>query len=217
LSNGSSRNISYDIAHDSSIRNAKDFTFTRRKLINWLRYNHKPYVKRYEQRPLGSENEEKISLEKTVRRSLGRLVELELFQVVGQERISTGTSTTPIYKYTVFGYLIALIIQPQIIDDAIVQGHHESTERKSRIVDKIYNVFLEIVMKGSKHAPSTYISYSKFFEICKQRGLFGDIVSLLKQIVGSDINIITIKDLMHRLMEIDFKDSENSKLFFRLL
>jgi hypothetical protein len=59
--------------------------------------------------------------------------------------------------------------------------------------------------------------YSKFFEICKQRGLFGDIVSLLKQIVGSDIDIITRQDLMNKLMELDFKDSENSKLFFRLL
>jgi hypothetical protein len=82
---------------DGSI-NTKYATFTRWRIVNWLRSNHSIYVTRYCEHPLDSNYDELMSIQNTVKRNLNRLVEIELLQVQGEEKIQKGTGTTPIYK-----------------------------------------------------------------------------------------------------------------------
>ena len=59
-------------------------------IVKWLRSNHSIYVTRYEKRPLVLPTEELVSIQNTIKRNLDRLVEIELLQIVGEEKIQTG-------------------------------------------------------------------------------------------------------------------------------
>ena len=96
-------------------KNADSITFTRWQIATWLRSNHGIYLTRYQNKPLRSGTEEIESIQKTIKRNIDRLVEIELLQKIGEEKIQKGTGTTPTYKHTIFGLLIAWIIEYQNI------------------------------------------------------------------------------------------------------
>jgi len=81
-------------------------------------------VIRYKEKPLDSLYAELMSIQNTIRRNLDRLVEIELLQIV-EEKIQTGTGNTPIYKHTIFGLLIAWIIELQNIYDTEISDLEE--------------------------------------------------------------------------------------------
>jgi len=172
---------------------------------------------RYKEKPLDSPYGELMSIQNTVRRNLDRVVEIELLQIVGEEKIQTGTGTTPIYKPTIFGLLLAWLIEYQNIFDTEIRDIAEDQNRMKIASDEIYNILQEILKKGKRYAPSTFVLYSKFFEICKEQKIFGNLIQLMNAILLSEDDIITMENFIHRLMEFDFKNSENSKLQFRLL
>ena len=74
-----------------------------------------------------------------------------------------------------------------------------------------------ILKKGYRTATSAFLLYSKFFEICKEQNLSGNIIQLMNEILLLEDDMITMENFIHRLMEFDFKKSENSKLHFLLL
>jgi hypothetical protein len=129
-------------------------------------------------------------------------------QIVGEEKIQTGTGTTPIYKHTIFGLLIAWIIELQNIYDTEIRDLEEDKRRRKIASDEIYDTLQGILKKGKRYATSTFVLYSKFFEICKDQGLFGNLIQLMNQILLSEDDIITMENFIHRLMEFDFKNSE---------
>lgn len=197
-------------------KTAESITFTRWRIATWLRYNHNIYITRYQNKPLRSETEEIESIQKTIRRNLDRLIEIELLQIVGEEKIQKGTGTTPIYKLTIFGLVVARIIEYQNIYYAEIRNE-ENRYRRKIAADEIYNVLQSILKKGYRTAPSTDVLYSKFFEICKEQSLFGNLIQLMNEILLSEDDMITMENFIHRLMEFDFKKSENSKLLFPLI
>ena len=197
--------------------NAKSVTFTRWTIVTWLRSNHTIYMTRYKEKPLDSPYDELMSIQNTVRRNLDRLVEIELLQIVGEEKIQTGTGTTPIYKHTIFGLLIAWIIELQNIYDTEIRDLEKDQSRRKIASGEIYDTLQGILKKGYRYAPTTLLVYSKFLEICKEQKLFGNLIQLMNSILLSEDDIITMENFIHRLMEFDFKNSENSKLQFRLL
>ncbi|MGC2384198.1 MAG: hypothetical protein WA631_13920, partial [Nitrososphaeraceae archaeon] len=197
-------------------KNADSITFTRWQIAKWLRSNHSIYVTRYENRPLRSTTDELVSIQNTIKRNLDRLVEIELLQIVGEEKIQKGTGTTPTYKHTIFG-LIAWIIDYQNIYYTEIRDREEDRNRRKIAADEIYNILQGILKKGYRTAPSTYVLYSKFFEICKEQNLFGNLIQLMNEILLFQEDMITMENFIHRLMEFDFKKSENSKLLFRLI
>ncbi|HEY7078968.1 MAG TPA: hypothetical protein VH500_04655 [Nitrososphaeraceae archaeon] len=199
-----------------TIQNADSITFTRWKIAKWLRSNHSIFVTRYENKPLRSPTEELVSIQNTIRRNLDRLVEIELLQVVGEEKVQKGTGTTPIYKHTIFGLLIARIIEYQNIYYAEI-SYEEKRYGKKIAADEIYNVLQSILKKGYRTAPSVFVLYSRFFEICKEQSLFGNLIQLMNEILLSEDDIITMENFIYRLMEFDFKKSENGKLLFPLI
>ena len=111
-------------------KNANSVTFTRWQIATWLRSNHSIYVTRYQNKPLRSHTEEIVSIQKTIKRNLDRLVEIELLQIVGEEKIQKGTGTTPIYKHTIFGLLIAWIIEYQNIYYAEIRDIEKYRNRR---------------------------------------------------------------------------------------
>ena len=161
--------------------------------------------------------DELVSIQNTIKRNLDRLVEIELLQIVGEEKIQKGTGTTPIYKHTIFGLLIAWIIDYQNIYYTEIRDREEDRNRRKIAADEIYNILQGILKKGYRTAPSTYVLYSKFFEICKEQNLFGNLIQLMNEILLFQEDMITMENFIHRLMEFDFKKSENSKLLFRLI
>ena len=196
--------------------NAKSVNFTRWTIVTWLRSNHSIYVIRYKEKPLGSPYVELMSIQNTIRRNLDRLVELELLQIAGEGKIQTGTGTTPIYKHTIFGLLIAWIIELQNIYDTEISDLEEDQRRRKIATDEIYDILQGVLKKGYRCAPTTLLVYSKFLEICKEQKLFGNLIQLMNSILLSEDDMITMENFIHRLMEFDFK-SENSKLLFRLI
>ena len=204
-------------AVQNSNKNAGSITFTRWQIAKWLRSNHSTYVTRYENGPLRSPTEELVSIQNTIKRNIYRLVEIELLQVVGEEKIQKGTGTTPIYKHTIFGLFIAWIIEYQNIYYTEIRDIEKDRNRRKIAADEIYNVLQGILKKGYRTAPSTSVLYSKFFEICKEQNLFGNLIQLMNVILLLEDDIITMENFIHRLMEFDFKNSENSKLLFNLI
>ena len=110
-------------------KNADSITFMRWQIAKWLRSNHSIYVTRYENRPLRSTTDELVSIQNTIKRNLDRLVEIELLQIVGEEKIQKGTGTTPTYKHTIFG-LIAWIIDYQNIYYTEIRDREEDRNRR---------------------------------------------------------------------------------------
>ncbi len=68
-------------------------------------------------------------------------------QIVGEEKIQTGTGTTPIYKHTIFGLLIAWIIELQNIYDTEIRDLEEDKRRRKIASDEIYDTLQGILKK----------------------------------------------------------------------
>jgi hypothetical protein len=132
---------------NDTVQNVGSITFTRWQIATWLRSNHNIYITRYQNKPLHSRTDETESIQKTIKRNLDRLVEIELLQIVGEEKIQKGTSTTPIYKHTIFGLLIARIIEYQNIYYAEIRNE-ENRYRRKIAADEIYNILQSILKKG---------------------------------------------------------------------
>jgi hypothetical protein len=158
-------------------------------------------VIRYKEKPLDSLYAELMSIQNTIRRNLDRLVEIELLQIV-EEKIQTGTGNTPIYKHTIFGLLIAWIIELQNIYDTEISDLEEDQRRRKIATDEIYDTLQSILKKGYRYAPTTFLVYSKFLEICKEQKLFGNLIQLMNSTLLSEDDIITMENFIHRLMEL---------------
>jgi hypothetical protein len=124
-----------------------------------------------------------------------------------------GDGTTDSYRFTIFGQLLAWIINSIDFDNNRVNA----TIKHREVINKqIFNL-LQQIFKTGEYSPTIDIVASNFISTCLQRNLFGNIVSLLKNALNDEeILIDDVSDLLHNITTCNFKD-QNSKVIFTKL
>ena len=148
------------------------------------------------------------NLQRTIKKKLQNLVDLELIQIFGNRPMTKGTGTTPEYQCTKFGYLVAWIIESfdKNCDEKLIQN-------------EIYILVSEI-FTINEHSSASNIFFSKYVKKCNDANEFRNIVSLFRQAI-SDGNIVKMTDLFNYIWRLDFEDLNTrirfNNMFFEIL
>lgn len=131
--------------------------------------------------------------QRTIKKKLQNLVDLDLIQISGNRPVTKGIGTTPTYQCTKHGYLVAWIIESfdENCDEILIQ-------------DEIYTLVSEI-FTIREHSSASNIFFSKFVKKCNDANEFRNIVSLFRQAIY-DGNIIKMTDLFNYIWRLDFED-----------
>jgi hypothetical protein len=139
--------------------------------------------------------------QKRIKNKLGDLIELGLIKSSGARKQQKGNGTISLYKFTEFGYLLALIIESF------------DSSKASSVNDEIYNL-LQLMFKITENSSSSTILYSNFFKKCKEKGVFGDIVSLLRENLSSKKRyFINVLELIRVTLRLNFNDEDKNIIF----
>jgi hypothetical protein len=174
--------------------NSKDYSFSIYDITKWLRYNNKNYVDRYNKKPLSSPQTEIESLLKGTKSKIENFIKLELIKPFGTRQNRKGGGVVSLYTYTPFGFLIAwsLMSDRECNVDDIISGAYDS---------------IQSIFRTGLHAPSSSIFYSDFFKMCKQAGMFQDIIDLIKMtLLSDDPTVTTVREFIEQIQRLDFKD-----------
>lgn len=155
------------------------------------------------------------TIPKVRRRIKGKLDDLVNLDLVLNEKKKQekGDGTTDSYRFTIFGQLLAWIINSIDFDNNRINA----TIKHREVINKqIFNL-LQHIFKTGEYSPTIDIVASNFISTCLQRNLFGNIVSLLKNALNDEeILIDDVSDLLHNITTCNFKD-QNSKVIFTKL
>ncbi|MGH9983300.1 MAG: hypothetical protein ACRD8W_05015 [Nitrososphaeraceae archaeon] len=105
------------------------------------------------------------------------LVDLDLIIQTGIEKESKGTGTVPIFRFTIMGQFVSLIVQSL------------NASKREYAINQLY----DLLQNHLRNDPSsTDIFNSIYFEKCKEHGLFGNFIDRYKELLESDV-IVTIR------------------------
>ena len=142
-------------------------SFTLREITDWITANKEGNINK--------PNKQRIeNPQKTIKNKLQNLVQLELLRIAGNRPVAKGTGTTPIYQFTEYADLLALIIE---------SFEFKSSQEFSCICNEIFNILCTI-FPAKEGSTSTTVFYSNFFKKCKENGVFEYIVVLFRDIVA---------------------------------
>jgi hypothetical protein len=165
--------------------------------------NEPNLVKRYGVKPKQVE-EIKENIQMRFKRKLNHLMDLDLIEESGTRPQEKGMGTVALYKYTEYGYLLALIIETWC-----PTTNPKSTE------NEIFNL-LCLIFPIKEDSPASAILYSKFFTKCKDKEVFRKIVILIGKVLTGGSPIASIIDLFNNVLQFDFEDRE-SRVYFNNL
>jgi hypothetical protein len=194
---------------NSNVNSNLDIQVSLWDMIKWLKNTLPEFKSKY--------SDDNISntvsrLRHRIKGKLDDLVHLELLQSEKTKQ-DKGDGTTYKYKFTIFGQLLAWIINSIDFDNNRVNA---IINRREVINKQIFNL-LQQIFKTGEYSPTIDIVASNFISTCMQKELFGNIVNLLKNALNDEeIQIDTISDLLHNLTTCDFKE-QNSKVIFTKL
>ena len=88
------------------------------------------------------------------------------------------------------------------------------SSKASSVNDEIYNL-LQLMFKIKENSSSSStILYSNFFKKCKEKGVFGDIVSLFGENLSSEKRyFINVLELIRVTLRLNFKDEDKNIIF----
>jgi hypothetical protein len=186
-----------------------DIQVSLRNMIKWLIDTLPEFKLKYS----GDTSSKTVNiLWRRIKRKLDNLVNLELLlsEKVKQDK---GNGTTDKYRFTIFGQLLAWIINSIDFDNNRVNA---TIKHREEINKQIFNLLQQIFKTGEDSATKDIVA-SNFISTCMQQNLFGNIVNLLKKALNDEeIQIDTVSDLLHNLTNCNFKD-QNSKVIFTKL
>jgi hypothetical protein len=190
------------LRYSITLRNDKqncDQSFTWWQITDRLTANEKNNVNKHAKERI--ENPQK-----TIKKKLKNLVQLELLKMTEARAIAKGAGTTPTYQFTDYGHLMALIIE----------SFTYKTSEFTCICDETYNLLCNIypVEEDSAFSTSTTIFLSKIIKKCKEKGVFDQIVLLFRDTLTQNTGpIVKIVDLFRQVIMFGFKDKMTRDAF----
>ena len=175
-------------------------SFRSRSLTKWLLEENKEFIDYFKDpstRHFTISNRIENRLDR-VKDKVNDLIELNLIEEVGITKETKGNSSIPIYRHTVNGSLVALII--------------ESEKSNTNAIEDIYN----LLQNHFKESPSSVdIFYSIFYDKCKGAGIFERIVAAYNEVIKSDFPITHLPGFLQHLM-IRFMDEVDNRVIVQL-
>jgi len=198
--------LRYSINKDKREEYSKfdDDSFTHWRLAKWLMLNNQELINRY--KDLSTRNTPvKIRIENTQQRTKDRLndlISLNLITEIGTTKVSKGNATTPLYKFTYYGTLLARLIESF------------DPKRQVEVDNEIYNL---LNAASKQYHTSLYIFGSALHKKYIDNGVFDDfVVGVLRRRTNSNIPIWNMNEFFDGLQFPVINDFEKAKLFVRL-
>ena len=124
------------------------------------------------------------------------LIDLRLIHQNGTAKATKGNATIPLYEYTELGHFVALFIRGMKPD-----------RNKARSDKQMYDLFNTELHKF----PSSVEAFcSIFYKKCQDTELFGQVASVCKNILESELRIQSIQDLFEYLIILPFNKNISS-------
>ena len=148
------------------------------------------------------------------------LIKLNLIYVDGTKKAEKVNVDIPLFAYTKFGILIALIIKSmnlrKIISIERDQNKIRNFEKESdKINQTIYELFDSILKIGEDY-PYSYVFYKDLLNKIKEKGLFGRLVNHIILVCNSNLSIRSLEQLFYKVMDFGFDDREDRRNFLDL-
>jgi hypothetical protein len=175
------------IIFGSTIPENKEFKL--QDLASYLLYNNAELEDQYKRSKL---NESNIieNIVQGVKRNVDDLVGLRVMIQAGEVKQEQGTELVPIFKYTLFGYILSLIIQ--------------SLRTDINVEDKLYDLFQRLLKVRPDYIQSYIIFTSNWLKKMHEKGYFGRYISILKKLISSISNIEEFVSILQRTVNITF-------------
>lgn len=133
------------------------------------------------------------------------LIKLNLIYVDGTKKAEKVNVDIPLFAYTKFGILLALIIKSmnlrKIISIERDQNKILNYEKESEKINQtIYELFDSILKIGEDY-PYSYVFYKDLINKIKEKGLFGKLVNHIILVCNSNLSIRSMEQLFRKVME----------------
>jgi hypothetical protein len=211
-----------DLLRYSSTINGASFEkatpFKLRELQNWIVRNNKQIVdywnERLQRRNTPYSNRVH-AMEGKINNKFEILLVLNLVRISGAVRAEKIRGLqVPRYEYSKPGILLALIIDGM----NLISKERKTSEHGKQIdniLENIYELF-NFVYKRRQDLPASDIFYSIYFQKCKDKGLFGKLVSRIHFILNWDYRIGSVPDLLERAIYDPFLTKQSQTDFIDL-
>jgi hypothetical protein len=189
-----------------SIEENNPSSFRHWDLASWLMKKNQEFINKYKDlstRNITYGNRVEHTQKRTKDR-LNDLISLGLIEVIGTVPQKKGIGNVYLYKYTYSGQVLAWIIESF------------DTSKRELANQAVYQVIDSMFKKRNEFTSSSNIFFSVFFKNCKEKGVFGNIVDRLREILYSDRIIMTVPELLQVAINSGYKDLDEANQFFDL-
>jgi hypothetical protein len=145
------------------------------------------------------------------------LLQLNLIREAGTEKAEKLNMQVPVYEYTTYGIILALLIKGLDLEKVITitkpkDKISELKKELQKIHQDIYEVYA-LAFKIRKDSPAEVIFYCTLFRNLKEKGIFDKLVERMHQIMNLDKNIVNMRDLLHRVVYSAFFYTQLEQIF----
>lgn len=144
------------------------------------------------------------------------LLQLDLIREVGTAKAEKLNLQVPVYEYTAYGIILALLIKglglKKVITITKQEGKIVELEKE---LEKVYQYIYEMLAgKINKSSAATTIFYSILFRRLKEKGNFSKLVESMYDIINMSNNVVSVNDLVTRAIYTTFFDEQSEKVMF---
>jgi hypothetical protein len=181
-----------------------DGRFKVRQVGRWLIQNHTEYVNDYQRskKNISARYEDR---KVTIKNKIKDLVDLNLIEKFGTEPQSKGSGNVDIFRYTEAGYLFSRIIESFNVSKREIANQ------------EIFDLLVGSIFRVDDRSTSTTIFYSKFYQKCKEKARFGDIVDFFRELLIIGIPLPTILSFFDYAMQINSMHASVMNYFLGLV
>jgi hypothetical protein len=199
------------------------------ELANWLLRNNSELVSYYDSTSTKRNTRYNIRIHahrSRIQNKIGDLITLKLIEPKGTIKGDKNSLPTPVYSYTKFGYLLALIIKSGCFEKELAAEKRKKVVDKMKIADKekeqqivnnqIFSLLDTTFFKIGEDSSSTIVFYSHFFKKCRDKGVFDVLVQHISDVAHSNSDAKDMRELFKRVVGLGLKDERLRKDFMDL-
>ena len=142
------------------------------------------------------------------------LIKLNLVYVRGTGKAEKVNVDIPLYAYTKYGILLALVIKSQNLKRMLsLERDHNKVLNYQKDLEKNNVVIYELIdsiLKIGEDYPYAYVFYKDLFSKIKEKGLFGKLVDHIILLCNSNLSIQNMGQLFQILVDFGLNDNEES-------
>lgn len=215
--------LNYSFAINPSIFNGVPFRLS--EIQNWMVQNSKEIVEYY--KDLSTRNvpiSKRVSYRKErIKNKFEDLIKLNLVYGHGTGKAKKVNVDIPLYAYTKYGILLALVIKSQNLKKLLSLEKQKNDQNKilncQNDLDNNNQVIYELfdsMLKIGEDYPYAYVFYNDLFKKIKEKGLFGKLVDHVILLCNSNLSIQNMQQLFQKLVDFGLDDKEDRRNFLDL-